>query len=554
MAVKMVRGSNGQFRIVSAAAVEQEKKVSAVAKAMAAEPPKAAKPLKKVAKAPVPPSRPRSASVSSRTSSVAHPAIKSGAAKPAKKKVVKAAPASRPSTASGVRKKTNAVAQPAIKRALSGSPKVPPKPVRAQSVFVRKSVHGTPPPKPPVPKVHRAASFSRPEPPATERHNQFDEWREAQLAKGSQSAPVTKRAMLPPRRLEAADLETARAPDEAPPPPQIRGLDMIRHVDEADCHDMRGFALTGSIVYDKLQALIKKIPHAAVVSIYDSINLSNIADLRFLARVRTLYLGSLPRVTSRQIVDLFSTQGCFGSLDDVHLAGMPVSDEALQLLAQLPGLQKLNIASCNQVTRKGLTYLQKNCKTLTKLSVAGCSFIDAFSVEAFRRMRPEVRLTTSSVDPRIIERAVQEANHRMGDRKIEKQRIFFKEDKPHEALLFYGAMCELIGYQIQKKADPLYIEQVLQSYVALVQTAAAILKGGIKAGCFGERPPASVIDVLDWLGRPPTDRDLTELDLSFSGVAFVPRCVMERKWPRLQTISIEGTHLKKVPPGLMRGE
>eukprot|EP00658_Telonema_sp_P-2_P061284 TRINITY_DN49_c0_g1_i2.p1 TRINITY_DN49_c0_g1~~TRINITY_DN49_c0_g1_i2.p1 ORF type:complete len:221 (-),score=33.26 TRINITY_DN49_c0_g1_i2:249-911(-) len=65
---------------------------------------------------------------------------------------------------------------------------------------------------------------------------------------------------------------------------------------------------------------------------------------------------------------------CWPRLRQLDLSSTDITDEQLSTLAvALPRLQVLDLSDCPLITDKGVEYLAKNCRTISRLSLAGCS-------------------------------------------------------------------------------------------------------------------------------------------------------------------------------------
>lgn len=321
---------------------------------------------------------------------------------------------------------------------------------------------------------------------------------------------------------------------------------------------LHGFDLTGSVSYAELESFVKEFPEMGIISLYNCPALDGLVCLRKLLDAEILYLGELPRIPALMIKKLLAPgkREVWPKLREVHLAGMQVTDECLESLSKLPLIKSINVSSCPLLTARGLTFLEKNCASIRDLSIEFCPLIEPFAIEKFRINRRDVRVISCPPDPSIMELAVVEARERMAATAIRKDSLFFTGAnmalQREKARVFYEKMFGLTGCPMPQEMSYQHIEQVLQSYKAHCDVAAAFCGELERQGHFSQESgvniPRSVPEALI-LATQAKGRKLKVrvLDFSYSGLPFIPLCISKLEWEDLEAIDLRGTHIKGMP-------
>ncbi len=321
---------------------------------------------------------------------------------------------------------------------------------------------------------------------------------------------------------------------------------------------LHGFDLTGNVSYVELESFVKEFPEMGIISLYNCPALDSVVCLRKLLDAEILYLGELPRIPALMIKKLLAPgkREVWPKLREVHLAGMQVADECLESLSKMPLLKSINVSSCPLLTAKGLMFLEKNSASLRDLSIEFCPLIEPFAIEKFRINRRDVRVISGSPDPSIMELAMVEAGERMAATGVRKDSLFFTGAnmalQREKARVFYEKMFGLTGCAVPPGMSYQHIEQVLQSYKAHCDVAAAFCGELERQGHFSQESgvniPRSVPEALI-LATQAKGRKLKVrvLDFSYSGLPFIPMCLSKLEWDDLEAIDLRGTHLKGMP-------
>lgn len=332
----------------------------------------------------------------------------------------------------------------------------------------------------------------------------------------------------------------------------------------------RGVDLSGPMSDDALDMLVKRFPDMDLVRIYDSPNLGygGLLPLRRLEKTEILYLGRLPGCSVRTLELLFSQdpQKTWQSLREVHLAGMPISDDVLFSLATLPLLERVTISGCHRFTVQGLMALKDGCPKLEQLTMMDCPAIDQLAIQDFREARPGVALEEDrTIDATIGALAIREADQRLFQNP-EAPLFFFPDTSKYEEQAiteFYTERSNMMGLQFPDSVnEPLLskwrrVDQRLQAYANISRMAWALVKELYRIGFFtnqdAETAPDTVLGIVQLLslhdanGINPYVRKVKMFDLRGLGMTQLPYFILdELAWQNLKTIYLEGTHIKEL--------
>lgn len=332
----------------------------------------------------------------------------------------------------------------------------------------------------------------------------------------------------------------------------------------------RGVDLSGPISEDALDALFKRFPDMDLVRIYDSPNLGygGLLPLRRLEKAEILYIGRLPGCSTRTLELIFSQdpQKTLQCLREVHLAGLPISDDVLFSLASLPLLERVTVSGCHRFTVQGFKALKNGCPRLEHLTMIDCPAIDQLAIQDFREARPQVTLEEDhTIDGTIVALAAREADQRLFHHS-EVPLFFFPDPSKHDERAvteFYTAKLNLIGMEFPDSPhEPLLskwrlADQRLQAYANISRMAWAIVKELYRIGFFtnqdAETAPETIQGIIQLLslhdanGVNPYVRKIKMFDLRGLGMTQLPYFILdEMHWANLKTIYLEGTHITEL--------
>lgn len=404
-------------------------------------------------------------------------------------------------------------------------------------------------PEEPVAAAAAPAAPDTPTPPETTRSAEDEEQAEAMRRFAEARAPVSPRLFLP---------EGPETPPEIPAAPEMLDVALVSAkfsgknslprgelLRESRLPPLKGVNWSGSVPGDVLESIVSCFPGLEVISLHDSLDLPDVFCLRRLQRVKILNLWNLKQITPKMLEKMFADPpgaAAWQEIQEIHLSGMPVSDEALALIARFPRLRKLNISYCDQVSYRGLESLQERCPSLVALSLNRCPFLDPFSIAAFKEKRAQVTVHSTPHDPATLQKALAEA----------KARPKVQNYHPKDAAI-YKAEGALIGFQT---ADFEFLDRVCESYRVLSRVAGALLKGWRQYGFFTNQdrltPPQSVAEVFELLQSSMTQtmdpQRIALLDLAGSKISFLPEAILEGgPYPKLRTIKLRDTSIRELP-------
>lgn len=337
-------------------------------------------------------------------------------------------------------------------------------------------------------------------------------------------------------------------------------------------------SLTGPVKDDQLGKLIDIFSSPSSESpiqalrIYDcpEITRTGIISLRQLKNLRTLYVGKCPKVPTRGLEILFDT--VFQSLEEVNLAGMPITNHVLHSLAQFPKIRSVDLSFCDKITWNGLKQFLET-PSLEYLCLKGCKRIDPFAVEEFRQRRPQVNLDADRYipDPSIKSMVLKEAERILKWSNHPKHYVFIleilkvrKEPIPEnelnaldemlvkEANPFYSRKLAEFGFylhdlHIKEMALEhwLYADLILQSLKNTLRLTHEIVEHLIEVGFFTdqdkkEMAPLTIYELLQYLERKD-ERGINPYThkmqvLNFSGITHVPEFVYVRTWDQVKKV------------------
>lgn len=341
--------------------------------------------------------------------------------------------------------------------------------------------------------------------------------------------------------------------------------------------NLRGFDLTGIIPQDSVSALIKRFPGMEWVRVYDTkhFDYAGLITLAQLTHIRVLYLGLLSDITSRGVEVMFSQQNGrlrFAELRELYFCQMPVSDWAMHLIGGLPKLEKATFSDCSPYTVRGLFALVKGCKSLKHLTLIFSIQIDPFAVEECRALRPDMEIFTDEIpDLSAIHVVADEADQRMRDQ-FKREFIFItgitessdpipengKIDlDPEEVSQYYESQMEVIGIDLDIKENEdlpeqwMRCDQTLQSFVNINRTLWALRQELIRIGFFTNQDvghlPSTAKEILEALEIDDLVRKVQRFDFSGLEITALPYYILDREWPQLKEIHLDGTLVKEVP-------
>ncbi|MBX7067053.1 MAG: hypothetical protein K1X28_07470 [Parachlamydiales bacterium] len=351
----------------------------------------------------------------------------------------------------------------------------------------------------------------------------------------------------------------------------IEDMDFEKSIE--DFKGFRGIDLSGPISDDALDAIVKRFPDMDLIRIYDSPNLGygGLLPLRRLTKAQLLYLGRIPAASFRTIELLFSQdpQKTFQSLREVHLSGLPITDDVLISLSSLQHLERITISGCHRFTVQGLQALRNGCPKLEQLTMLDCPAIDQFAISEFRLARPKIKLEADEmIDGTIVPIATQEAQRRLFENQ-EAPLFFFPEYSKHEEAAvteFYTEQLSILGVELSDSPNQTPIQkwrladQILQAYMNISRVSWALLKELYRIGYFTNQDPdiapgttqgiVQLFMMHDQNGVNPYGRKLKMLLLNGLGVTQLPYFILdETSWPNLKTIDLQETHIEALPNG-----
>lgn len=339
--------------------------------------------------------------------------------------------------------------------------------------------------------------------------------------------------------------------------------------------NLRGLDLTGMISQDSIGALIKRFPAMEWVRIYDTRHLdyAGLITLAQLSQVKVLYLGLLPDITSRGIEVMFSRQNGrlrFTELRELYFCQMPVSDWAMHLIGELPKLEKATFSDCTPYTVRGLFSLVKGCRSLKHLTLVFSLQIDPFAVAECRARRPDMEIFTDEIpDLSAIHVIADEADQRMRDPKFKRMFVFItgitessdpipengKIDlEPELVSQYYEEQMEVIGIDLKSDNLPeqwMRCDQALQAFVNINRTLWALRQELIRVGFFTNQDvghlPSTAKEILDALEIEDLVRKVQRFDFSGLEITALPYYILDREWPQLKEIHLDGTLVAELP-------
>lgn len=343
-----------------------------------------------------------------------------------------------------------------------------------------------------------------------------------------------------------------------------------------DFREFKGLSWSGNVRNNSVAAFVARFPRAEAARFYNCKNLEmglstlGIVHVGRLSKLKTLYIGKCPGVTQKGFERLFGDPTSFRELEDVHLAGMPVSNKVVKALASSP-LKKANLSFCNQITWQGLQHLI-GCKTLEKLTIYGCRWVNSFDVAEFRKARPDVILEADGIfiDPVMNALAIEEGARVMWSAEpkyfvfpltlvgwqgapvpendlsqylVEEESVsqFYTEE-----LKRYGVIPRQLGIDgVIIPEDWMRVEQFLQAMknlqrVAAAQTVHLIEEVGFFTDQDPDLPPATTSELIQCMMHNPTYAHKTQfLPFSYLGITHIPGFVLtmyldQAQWPYLE--------------------
>lgn len=341
---------------------------------------------------------------------------------------------------------------------------------------------------------------------------------------------------------------------------------------------------------DSFNALIDRFPGMKMLRLNGCTNLgqSGIIHIRHLLKIERLYVVNCPATLKWMEILLSETPVNGGHkpwqfLKNIYLAGMPISDIALGHMSAFPKLEKTNLSECNRITYQGLQLLMKR-PTLKYLSINDCPGIDLLAIQECREARPDITLRADiAVDPSAVALAIEEARRRMNS-KEDKEYAFLPKVDPAEKkgsdvdqtnlssyiekLKILGLREEAIQELIKEFNGCMFLDQILQSYQDISRVAWALIKELDRIGFFTDqdsvKPPQTVEELLQCLDTKDEVKlidqgkkdisfcgKVSALDLSGLGLRHIPYCILDRHWPRLESIELDGNYMKEAPANLV---
>lgn len=343
---------------------------------------------------------------------------------------------------------------------------------------------------------------------------------------------------------------------------------------------IRALALEG-IQDDELIALVEGFTGTPIekARIYNCPKLSRtgIISLRGLKDLTLLHIGECPEVPAKGLEQLFTQKGTdplFPNLEDIYLAGMPVSNGALEKISKLPKLARVDLSFCPDITWQGIRHLIPK-QTLKFLRLTGCPRIDPFALEEFRKRRPEVQIEASDYvsDPVTNQIAITEAaflprryiwilnhltdhgnplpeSHTFNQADISSISEFYTNE-----LTKYGITFQELGIEEMARQHWLKADLVIQSLKNIIRTRDAFISMFIELGYFtdrerkkGKKVPFTIGELMHFLEDPPSPvRQVREFNFSGLGLTHIPSFISQRDWPRFEKIISHGNPYLAIP-------
>lgn len=371
-------------------------------------------------------------------------------------------------------------------------------------------------------------------------------------------------------------------------------LQLMKNPNEIDT-----ICLEGIVVHDDaLDTLIECLPNIQHVWIVGCPQLSyaGCLALKRLNQLQTLCLAKLPDVHEKELTLMMKS--FWPKLCEIHLPGMPVSDQTLKNISALPVLKNLTLSLCPNVTCVGLNHF-KSHKSLESLSLEYCPAIDPLYPDELRASRPNnfqlgyecadfsLRLPTmGEVEAREIilqgektlkwitqvkggspEQSVFEQEQRYWFlREITAYNtVFLQGDEltvdPNKATAFYQKKMHLIGIPFvvdpKESIEPQWLraDLYLQVYTSLSRVSWCIYNELRRIGFFTDspndtqKPPKTAFEIIQLVEKDKETyvRKITKLDFSNTGITVLPQFVLERNWHNLTEIDLRGTNVYTLP-------
>ena len=375
----------------------------------------------------------------------------------------------------------------------------------------------------------------------------------------------------------------------------LEALPELQYIKESPELDIEGIEFAKPLVLSvdpkndnvntRLIALFGKCPKAEVISLFNipDLDQSVFESIRKFAGIKKLYLGCLQKIVPKHFEKLFSNDHMW-ALRDIHVAGLPIPDEAFKFFSTLENLERLNISGCvGEFTVQGLNYLFTG-KVKTVIA-HHCPSIDPIAwteLETFR-MEMGTPITIDAermIDPSVLALAEEETNKAMFD-PLFKQRYYLLEDylnakepiyfgdkinfEPPKAIEYYRETFNKLGAEIEIDPNQPIEQELLRLdllYQSIIGTRVlwALLKEWKRVGFFTNslsdpaQAPETVEKILrllslsDHKGQYLYVKKVKILDWECLGIQFPPYYITQvQEWSQLTHIKLNKTGITTLP-------